>query len=35
VEYRIRYHKFNPFLQPIFQEALRHFPQEEPNVQQT
>lgn len=26
VERRIAFHKFNPFLQPIFQEALLYFP---------
>jgi hypothetical protein len=26
---RISFHKFNPFLLPIFQEALKHFPKEE------
>lgn len=27
VEYKLTAHKFNPFLHPIFQEAIRHFPQ--------
>jgi hypothetical protein len=26
VDYRIQRHRLNPFLHPIFQEALRHFP---------